>query len=223
MSSRRCSGPGGRLPRRAPVGADAVARFVLPLPLPISTLHPLQVDDTQATYLVTLLLQVSPRVTLSGTQHGPAGVVSVRSPCSSPSRPARRGSAWPARPITSGSPPTASSDRLRQRRRRPDHRGRRWAGIDTFGGGFVELALERGVKPERIDTIIDFAAAAKYGVKIDGNAAAASADVLAELAGLIDAGQLELVVAKVYPLDEVRDAYRELERRHTRGKIVLRP
>jgi D-arabinose 1-dehydrogenase-like Zn-dependent alcohol dehydrogenase len=31
------------------------------------------------------------------------------------------------------------------------------------------------------------------------------------------------VVAKVCPLDQVRDAYRELEQRHTRGKIVLRP
>jgi NADPH:quinone reductase-like Zn-dependent oxidoreductase len=30
-------------------------------------------------------------------------------------------------------------------------------------------------------------------------------------------------IARVYPLDEVRDAYRELERRHTRGKIVLVP
>jgi NADPH:quinone reductase-like Zn-dependent oxidoreductase len=95
--------------------------------------------------------------------------------------------------------------------------------IDTFGGGYVELALELGVKADRIDTIIDFAAAAKYGVKTEGNAAAASADVLAELAGLINAGELELVVAKVYPLDHVRDAYRELEQRHTRGKIVLRP
>jgi NADPH:quinone reductase-like Zn-dependent oxidoreductase len=95
--------------------------------------------------------------------------------------------------------------------------------IDTFGGGYVELALELGVKADRIDTIIDFAAAATYGVKIEGNANAASADVLAELAGLIDAGELELVVAKVYPLEQVRDAYRELEQRHTRGKIVLRP
>jgi|SRR5262245_2924170 len=95
--------------------------------------------------------------------------------------------------------------------------------IDTFGGGYVELALELGVKADRIDTIIDFAAAAQYGVKTEGNAAAASADVLAELAGLIDAGELELVVAEVYPLDHVRDAYRELEQRHTRGKIVLRP
>ena len=101
--------------------------------------------------------------------------------------------------------------------------GRVDAFVDTFGGGYVELALELGVKADRIDTIIDFGAAAKYGVKVEGNANAATADVLAGLAGLIDAGQLELVVASVYPLEQVRDAYRELEQRHTRGKIVLRP
>jgi Zinc-binding dehydrogenase len=27
----------------------------------------------------------------------------------------------------------------------------------------------------------------------------------------------------VYPLEDVRDAFRELEHRHTRGKIALRP
>jgi NADPH:quinone reductase-like Zn-dependent oxidoreductase len=49
------------------------------------------------------------------------------------------------------------------------------------------------------------------------------AKVLAELAGLIAGGQLEVPIANVYPLAEVREAYTELERRHTRGKIVLRP
>jgi NADPH:quinone reductase-like Zn-dependent oxidoreductase len=95
--------------------------------------------------------------------------------------------------------------------------------IDTFGSGYVELALELGVRPERIDTIIDFAAVEKYGVKAEGNSAAVSADVLAELAGMIAEGTLEIPISKVYPLTEVRDAYRELERRHTRGKIVLLP
>jgi NADPH:quinone reductase-like Zn-dependent oxidoreductase len=95
--------------------------------------------------------------------------------------------------------------------------------IDTFGGGYVELALRLGVAPNRIDTIIDFAAAAKYGVKTEGNHEAATAAVLAQLAGLLAAGQLEIPIAKVYSLAEVRDAYRELEQRHTRGKIVLEP
>jgi NADPH:quinone reductase-like Zn-dependent oxidoreductase len=95
--------------------------------------------------------------------------------------------------------------------------------VDTFGGGYVELALKLGVAPNRIDTIIDFAAAAKYGVKTEGNHEGANADVLGQLAGLLAAGRLEIPIAKVYPLAEVRDAYRELEQRHTRGKIVLVP
>jgi len=95
--------------------------------------------------------------------------------------------------------------------------------IDTFGGGYVELALKLGVAPNRIDTIIDFAAAAKYCVKTEGSYEAASADVLAELAGLLAAGRLEIPIARVYPLAEVRDAYRELDQRHTHGKIVLEP
>jgi NADPH:quinone reductase-like Zn-dependent oxidoreductase len=95
--------------------------------------------------------------------------------------------------------------------------------VDTFGGGYVELALELGVAPDRIDTIIDFAAAAKHGVKTAGNSAAANAKVLAELASLIDAGRLKIPIAKVYPLADVREAYQDLARRHTRGKIVLVP
>jgi NADPH:quinone reductase-like Zn-dependent oxidoreductase len=95
--------------------------------------------------------------------------------------------------------------------------------IDTFGGGYVELAIQLGVAPNRIDTIIDFAAAAKYGVKTEGSYEAANADVLGQLAGLIAAGRLEIPIAKVYPLAQVREAYRELEQRHTRGKIVLEP
>ncbi|GAB3981314.1 hypothetical protein GCM10029978_081750 [Actinoallomurus acanthiterrae] len=77
--------------------------------------------------------------------------------------------------------------------------------------------------PERIDTITDWTAAEKYGVKTEGNADAGNAEVLAELAALIEKGQLEIPIARTYPLDQIQDAYRELERRHTRGKIVLKP
>ncbi|MEU5424836.1 NADP-dependent oxidoreductase [Streptomyces olivoreticuli] len=101
--------------------------------------------------------------------------------------------------------------------------GRVDAFIDTFGDGYIELALDLGVRPDRIDTIIDFAGAEKHGTKAEGSALAASAEVLEELATLADQGRLEIPIAKVYPLDDVRDAYRELERQHTRGKIVLKP
>jgi NADPH:quinone reductase-like Zn-dependent oxidoreductase len=95
--------------------------------------------------------------------------------------------------------------------------------IDTFGSGYVDLALRLGVYAGRVNTIIDFAAAEKYNVKSDGSTTASSADVLRELATLVAKGLLEVPIARVYPLDEVHAAYRELEQRHTRGKIVLRP
>jgi NADPH:quinone reductase-like Zn-dependent oxidoreductase len=122
-----------------------------------------------------------------------------------------------------GAVPVAYGDGVAARIREVSD-GRVDAFIDTFGGGYVALAIEElGVAPERIDTIIDWGAAEQYGAKAEGTAAAASADVLAELAELIDSGELEVPIAKTFPLDQVRDAYRELERRHTRGKIVLIP
>jgi NADPH:quinone reductase-like Zn-dependent oxidoreductase len=102
-------------------------------------------------------------------------------------------------------------------------RGRIDALIDAVGGGYVQLALQLGVAPERIDTIVDFEAAQASGAKSDGSAAAASAGTLAHLAALVDAGELEVPVAAVYPLERVRDAFRELEEGHPLGKIVLVP
>ncbi|HET6775461.1 MAG TPA: NADP-dependent oxidoreductase [Acidimicrobiales bacterium] len=95
--------------------------------------------------------------------------------------------------------------------------------VDTYGGGYVDLAIELGVAPERIDTIIDWGAAERHGVRTEGNTAGARPEVLAELAELIAAGRLEVPIAATYPLDRVRDAYREVEERHTLGKIVLVP
>jgi NADPH:quinone reductase-like Zn-dependent oxidoreductase len=99
-------------------------------------------------------------------------------------------------------------------------------GVDAFidlAGGYVQLALDLGVEPDRIDTVVDFGAGQKYGVKTEGTAAAANAGVLAELAQLIDDRRLDVPIARVYPLDQVREAFRELEQGHTRGKIVLEP
>jgi NADPH:quinone reductase-like Zn-dependent oxidoreductase len=101
--------------------------------------------------------------------------------------------------------------------------GRVDAFLDTFGADYVELALELGVRPDRIDTIANFAAREKHGVKTDGSAVGGKPEVVAELAGLIEKGQLEIPIAAVYPLSEVRAAFTEVERGHTHGKIVLEP
>jgi NADPH:quinone reductase-like Zn-dependent oxidoreductase len=95
--------------------------------------------------------------------------------------------------------------------------------IDTVGGDYVRLALDLGVQPERVDTIVNFGAVAEHGVKSEGNAAGASARVLAELADLVAAGQLEVPITATFPLDAVRDAYLRLAQGNVRGKIVLMP
>jgi NADPH:quinone reductase-like Zn-dependent oxidoreductase len=95
--------------------------------------------------------------------------------------------------------------------------------IDTHGGGYVKLAVELGVPRDRIQTIIDFAAVREYGVKSEGSNAARSAAVLAELATLIAAGDLDVPIAATFPLDQVRAAFSLLEQGHVRGKIVLLP
>jgi NADPH:quinone reductase-like Zn-dependent oxidoreductase len=95
--------------------------------------------------------------------------------------------------------------------------------IDANGSGYVKLAIELGVAPDRIDTIIDFAAAEQYGVKTEGSQAALNAAVLAELAGLNAAGKLDMPIAATFPLVDVRAAFQLLELGHTRGKIVLLP
>jgi NADPH:quinone reductase-like Zn-dependent oxidoreductase len=120
--------------------------------------------------------------------------------------------------------PVNYGDGLAQRLRAAAPDGHIDAFLDFFGGGYVELAVtELGIDPSRVDTIIDFPAIERFGVKGEGNADAANAAVLTELGELVAAGELELPVADVYPLDQVKEAYRTLEQRHTRGKIVLRP
>ncbi len=95
--------------------------------------------------------------------------------------------------------------------------------IDTFGGGYVDLAIGLGVSPQRINTIADFEAVERVGVHGQGTHAIATAELLAELVGMVADGSLEIPVADTFPLDQVRDAYRVVERRHTHGKIVLLP
>jgi NADPH:quinone reductase-like Zn-dependent oxidoreductase len=102
--------------------------------------------------------------------------------------------------------------------------GRIDALLDFFGGGYVAMAVEDlNVPRDRIDTITDFAAVEQFGVLSAGGADAATAAVVAELADLVAQGELEVPIAGVFALKDVQDAYRELELRRTRGKLVLRP
>jgi NADPH:quinone reductase len=95
--------------------------------------------------------------------------------------------------------------------------------IDTVGHGYVDLAIKLGVETNRINTIIDFEAAARHKVHTDGGSEVESPNaVLTEVARLIADGELQVPVAAVYDLQDVRQAYTKLAQGHTGGKIVLR-
>jgi NADPH:quinone reductase-like Zn-dependent oxidoreductase len=123
-----------------------------------------------------------------------------------------------------GAVPVNYGDDLARRLRAAAPSGRIDALLDFFGGGYVAMAVEDlRVPRERVDTIADFDAVKRFGVLSAGGADAATAAVVAELADLVAQGQLDVPIAGVFPLDDVRNAYRQLEKRHSRGKLVLRP
>jgi NADPH:quinone reductase-like Zn-dependent oxidoreductase len=95
--------------------------------------------------------------------------------------------------------------------------------IDLFGPEYLDVAVELGIARDRIETIIAFERAGELGTKADGSGTASTREVLSEMAGLVAQGVIEVPIAATYPLDEVAEAFAQLERRHTRGKIVLIP
>ncbi|MEF2979353.1 NADP-dependent oxidoreductase [Subtercola sp. YIM 133946] len=95
--------------------------------------------------------------------------------------------------------------------------------IDLFGPQYVQLAVDLGIPRDRIETIAAFEKARELGTKAEGSTDASTREVLAEMAGLVAGGSISIPIVAAYPLDEVADAFRRLEQRHTRGKIVLIP
>jgi NADPH:quinone reductase len=95
--------------------------------------------------------------------------------------------------------------------------------IDLFGPEYIDLALELDVPAEKIETIIAYERAGEVGAKMEGSSDASTPEILGEMAELVATGKIEVPIAATYPLDEVREAFEQLEDRHTLGKIVLLP
>ena len=96
--------------------------------------------------------------------------------------------------------------------------------IDTFGSGNVALAVSLGVKPDRINTLVDQQALQRFGVHSDAQEEADTPAIWAEIADLVARGDITVPIAAVYDFtaEQVRQAYRDVGTRHVSGKRVLR-
>lgn len=95
------------------------------------------------------------------------------------------------------------------------------AAFDAGGRGFVDRMLTL-VAPERIVTIVDFAAAAR-GVKVaGGDPFALTARTIEPVLQLAAAGGFATEIAAVVPLEDLAEAHRVSDEGHLRGKIVVR-
>ena len=92
--------------------------------------------------------------------------------------------------------------------------------LDCHGGGYVDLGINLGLNPTRINSVADRASAARVGAQSKGRADTPTHAVRL-LAQLLATGEVVLPIAATFPLDRVVDAYRFLESGPRFGKVVL--
>ena len=127
-----------------------------------------------------------------------------------------------------------------------NHEHLRSLGVEAVSYGESLVEQVRALVPDGVDAVLDLvgggaldasdvllAPGGRVGSIADGEGALARGGVyvfvrpspadLAELARLIDAGQLAVDLAATYSFDQASEAYQVLEQGHVRGKIVLTP
>lgn len=90
--------------------------------------------------------------------------------------------------------------------------------LDFLGGESVKAAVELGVAPSRIKTVLDWSAVDEYGVS---RAVAGDLRALATVADLIEHNRIRMPIADIFTIDDVVAAYSRLDRRDSVGKIVI--
>ncbi len=93
------------------------------------------------------------------------------------------------------------------------------AATDLFGRETVEAALELGVAPGRISTIIRWPAPPS-GVRSTGGGEAVPG-ALGRLTEAILTGTLTVPIAATFPIEQIRAAVTMQAARHVPGKVVI--
>jgi NADPH:quinone reductase-like Zn-dependent oxidoreductase len=94
--------------------------------------------------------------------------------------------------------------------------------FDTAGRDGIPDLIELTGDPARVATIAGFQAA-ELGVKVTGGAVGRALEGLTEATALMEAGRLEVPIARSFTFAEAPEAHRLSEEGHVRGKLVLVP
>jgi NADPH:quinone reductase-like Zn-dependent oxidoreductase len=94
--------------------------------------------------------------------------------------------------------------------------------FDTAGSDGIADLIEVTGDPSHVATIAGFQAA-ELGVKVTGGSEGRSLEGLTEATALIEAGRLEVPIARSFKFAEAPDAHRLIAEGHVRGKLVLVP
>lgn len=92
--------------------------------------------------------------------------------------------------------------------------------VDTAGHDFVER-VDGLIRPDRIVTIVDFAAAARGAVVAAGDPTQLSADTIGSLLQRAADGDLAVEIDSAYGFDRLGEALSRSEGGHVRGKLVV--
>ncbi|HJD81287.1 NADP-dependent oxidoreductase [Kitasatospora aureofaciens] len=93
------------------------------------------------------------------------------------------------------------------------------AAFDAAGRGALAASVELVADRDRIGTVVDYPEAERLGVR--GLRGPRTAERLAELVRLWEAGGLGLEIAETLPLEKAEEAHRLVATGHVRGKVVL--
>ncbi|MFJ8475330.1 NADP-dependent oxidoreductase [Kitasatospora sp. NPDC094011] len=93
------------------------------------------------------------------------------------------------------------------------------AAFDAAGRGALAASVDLVADRDRIGTVVDYPEAERLGVR--GLRGPRTAERLAELVRLWEAGGLRIEIAESLPLEKAREAHRLVGGGHVRGKVVL--
>lgn len=96
--------------------------------------------------------------------------------------------------------------------------------FDTVGGETTDRSFKVLKKKGVIVSMLgqpDERLAKEHGVTVIGQGTNTNAQHLKRLAELVDGGKIKAQIDKVFPLDEIQEAFEHQEQGHPRGKVVL--